>query len=500
VRADGVTTDRPGPVPMRELLSALPAPRPVPGALEAIRARNVAAGTRLVVLDDDPTGSQTVRDVPVVTLAASTGEIAAAAIEPHPAVFVLTNSRALDAGQAAALAGELTSAVLCRADGTDVRLVSRSDSTLRGHYPAETDAICAAAARAGQPFDGILLCPAFPEAGRFTVDDVQWVRRGQTLIPAADTDYARDAAFGYTEAALPQWIAARSGHDPGEIASVSIADLRQGGVDHVAAKLRAVPGGRVVVANAADASDLEILCLALQQAEAAGTRLLYRTGPSFVRVRAGLPLHAPLTRADIYPRGPSGETGLVVVGSHVPLTSRQLAAARDRHRLRYIELDAAEAAQGGDAAAAEIARRAGELSMALAQGDVVLATSRTLIGDPAGPGSLVLARQIAGAVSRAVAAVLADRGGRPLRYLVAKGGITSADIATRALGMHRATIAGQMGTGQISVWVPEDGLLPGIPYVVFPGNVGTDSTLADTISTLAGPSRPAMRFGDGAMP
>lgn len=481
-----VSTGGPAPIAEQDLLSALPPSRPVPGALEAIRAGNEAAATRLVVLDDDPTGSQTVHGVPVVTLAAGLEDVAAAAAEPHPAVFVLTNSRALDAEQAAGLAGDITGAVLDAGPGMDVRLVSRSDSTLRGHFPAETDAMSAAAARAGRPFDGVLLCPAFPEAGRLTVNNVQWVRRAGTLFPAAGTEYARDPAFGYTEATLPQWVAARTGRDQAEVATISIADLRQGGADHVAAGLRAVTGGQVVIANAADAGDLEVLCLALQRAEAAGSRLLYRTGPSFVRVRAGIPPRAPLGAADVHPAGPPDGPGLVVVGSHVPLTSRQLATARRRHRLGYVELAAAELARGGDVAAAEIARCAGELRAALALGDTVLATSRTLIAEAAGAGGLGVARRIAAAVSSTVTAALTHRDGRPLRYLIAKGGITSADLATQALGIRRATVAGQLGTGQISVWLPAGGLLPHTPYVVFPGNVGTDTTLADILSTLAG--------------
>ena len=174
--------------------------------------------------------------------------------------------------------------MLGNATGMDVRFVSRSDSTLRGHFPAETDALAAAAARAGLPYDGILLCPAFPEAGRLTVGGIQWVRRGDSLVPAADTDYACDPAFGYTEATLPEWVAARTGGDPAAVATISIAELREAGVGHVAARLQAVTSGQVIVADAADAADLEVLCLALQRAEAAGKRLLYRTGPSFVHV------------------------------------------------------------------------------------------------------------------------------------------------------------------------------------------------------------------------
>jgi uncharacterized protein YgbK (DUF1537 family) len=481
----GAAAHRVAPTAERDLLATLPAPRQVPGALETIRAGNEGARTRLVVFDDDPTGSQAVHDVPVLTLATPLRQIAAAAAESHPAVFVLTNSRALDPPQAAQLASSLTGAVLAAASpGTDVRLVSRSDSTLRGHFPAETDAVCAAAAQAGVPFSGVLLCPAFPEAGRLTIGDVQWVRQGQALVPVSVTDYARDPAFAYSEPTLPEWVRARAGREAAQIITISLAELRLASITQIAGRLTAVTGGEVVVANAACAADLEVLCLALQQAEAAGARLLYRTAPSFVRVRAGLPPRSPLGRADIYRVGPPAAPGLTVVGSHVPLTSRQLASARARHRLGYVELDASEAATGGHRAAAEISRCAHALHNALTAGDAVLATSREVLQGAPGQGSLHLAREIAAAEAATIAAVLARRNGLPLRYVIAKGGITAAEIAVRALGIRRATVAGPLAAGQISVWLPEGESQAHAPFIVFPGNVGQDSTLADVLTAL----------------
>ncbi|URN04839.1 hypothetical protein LUW74_16930 [Actinomadura madurae] len=480
-------SDRPAPVLARELFASLPPPRRVPGALDLIRAHNREDGVRLVVFDDDPTGDQTVHGVPILTLAAPMDEIAGAVLEEdHPAVFVLTNSRSMDPGDAAETAARLAGTLYERArrNGAELRVISRSDSTLRGHFPTETDALAKAAASAGIPYDGVLLCPAFLEAGRCTVGDVQWVRSGETLRPSCDTEYARDAAFGYSEATLPEWAAARTGRDRSEIVVVSLADLRVGGVARVADRLRAVDG-RIVVANAADPADLEVLCLALREAERAGTRLLYRTGPSFVRVRAGLPTRPPLTFADLFPATASPGPGLVVAGSHTELTSRQIAAARARHRLAYVELDVREVLAGGDRAAGETARCAADLRDALARRDGFLATSRTSTHADSPSASLADSRRISHAVAGVVAAALDALGGRPPRFLVAKGGITSLDVATEAFGVRRATVLGQLDEGRLSVWRPAGGRSPGMPYVVFPGNVGTEHTLADVLHTLA---------------
>ena len=56
------------------------------------------------------------------------------------------------------------------AEGNDINplLVSRSDSTLRGHYPVETDII----AEELGPFDAHFMVPAFIEGGRITLDSI----------------------------------------------------------------------------------------------------------------------------------------------------------------------------------------------------------------------------------------------------------------------------------------------------------------------------------------
>jgi uncharacterized protein YgbK (DUF1537 family) len=73
-------------------------------------------------------------------------------------------------------------------------------------------------------------------------------------------------------------------------------------------------------------------------------------------------------------------------------------------------------------------------------------------------------------------------------WVVAKGGITSHDVAVRGLGIRRAEVAGQLFPGVISVFHPVDAAPEalGMPYVVFAGNVGDDGTLADVVAILNG--------------
>ena len=153
----------------------------------------------LAVLDDDPTGSQSVHGVQVVTV--FEGEEYAEALAADGATaFILTNTRGMPEAEAVALTGRIADDLfaLGARTGRPVDALSRGDSTLRGHVLPEVRAIDAARRRAvGRGYDAILLAPAFFEAGRTTLDDVHRVRIGGIDVPAGETEFARDATFGY---------------------------------------------------------------------------------------------------------------------------------------------------------------------------------------------------------------------------------------------------------------------------------------------------------------
>lgn len=71
--------------------------------------------------------------------------------------------------------------------------------------------------------------------------------------------------------------------------------------------------------------------------------------------------------------------------------------------------------------------------------------------------------------------------------MIAKGGITSSDVASKGLGIRHALVRGPMLPGLVSLWQPVGGLADGVPYIVFAGNVGDDDSLADVVATLTHP-------------
>jgi uncharacterized protein YgbK (DUF1537 family) len=472
---------RPQLVQAGEFLASQPPELHIPGALEEIQNRVAESGRRIVVLDDDPTGTQTVHGVPVLTTW-SAEDLRGALEGPSPTFYVLTNSRSFPEEEAVEMNREIAANLALAAEraGTEIVLTSRGDSTLRGHYPAETDALREAL---GTDFDGLILCPCYLEAGRITVNDVHWVRQGETLVPAGETEFARDATFGYSASGLPAWVEEKTaGRVPAsEVASVGLADIREGGPERVAEILRSVSGGRPVVVNAASYADLEVFVLGLLEAEAGGKRFLYRTGPSFVRVRGGIPEKGPLGSEELYRRRPRRGHGLVLVGSHVEMTSRQLARALDLKGVRGVELSVPRLLEQGERDG-ELERVVSEVNGALEKAEVMVYTSREVVGGAAGRSGLEIGRSVSDALVEVVRRV--DRE-QPLAFVVAKGGITSSDVGTRGLSVRRAEVAGQMLPGIISVWIlPDESAFPGLPYVIFAGNVGEEDSLARVIEIL----------------
>jgi uncharacterized protein YgbK (DUF1537 family) len=475
----------PGPVRATALLATLPKPWDEP-ALTAVIARAVRSQKRkIVVLDDDPTGSQTMHDIDVLT--AWDGErLQAAFAGPDPAFYILTNSRSLPAAETRALNAEIAASLAkaARETGVDFDLVSRSDSTLRGHYPLEMDVLQATLEQqAGLRFDGHILVPAFFEGGRITAGNIHWVAEGEMLIPAGQTPYARDPAFGYHASDLRDWIAEKSGGrtSPCDVLAISLEDVRRGGPDRVERMLLAGHTGQPVIVNCAGYPDLHVFVAGLLRAEAAGKRYLFRTAASFVKARSANPDRPMLTAGELGVRRGPGPGGLVVVGSYIGKSSEQLLALQSRAGVASVELNVDKVLSGQERST-EIARAAERLGRALIAGQTaVVFTSRDHVIGNSEEESLRIGQNVSAALVDVVRGVRITP-----RFVVAKGGITSSDIATKALEASQGRVLGQIMPG-VSAWRLDVGSrYPGLLYVVFPGNVGGRSALADAVTVLNG--------------
>jgi uncharacterized protein YgbK (DUF1537 family) len=470
------------------VFAGLPAARADdPELRAAIRRMRAADGLLLGVLDDDPTGAQAMHDVEVVTVLTE-GAYREALARPAAACFVLTNSRSLAEAAAADVTARAARGLIATASrrGARIQLISRSDSTLRGHLMAEVAALHAVRRESlGCGFDAVLLVPAFIEAGRVTVNDIHWARTPTGLIPVGETEFARDPAFGYATSDLKDFVAEKArGAIPREkIVSISLADIRSGGPSRISELLAGPRDGMWVIVNASEYSDLETVACGVLLAERAGKRFLFRTGPSFVRALTGIEPVAPLRGGRLWPGGrPPGRHGLIVVGSHVGQTSRQLAVLRAGADVPGIELSVPGILSG---TAEPVASAATQVADSLRRSDVVLYTSRGVAAVGSPEHSLQIARTVSAAVASTVRRALAARPA----WVLAKGGITAHDVALHGMGIRRAEVAGQLFPGLISVLRPVDAAPEalGVQYVVFAGNVGGDSTLAQVVAILNEP-------------
>ncbi|WP_066287600.1 four-carbon acid sugar kinase family protein [Arthrobacter sp. B6] len=480
-----------------DILAAFPAEVRIPASLvaDALAASNAEAPALFVVLDDDPTGTQSVADLPVLTRW-DVEDFTWAFGQAKPAVYVLTNTRSLDPAEAAARNAEIVRNALAAAadDALRLRFVSRSDSTLRGHYPLEPDVIAATVTEAsGEDTDGVVLVPAFPDAGRVTIGGVHYMRgTGEDaglLTPVSETEFARDATFGFTHSGMAKYVEEKSlGRFAAE--SVIVLDLNtirastdpQVTATAIADAIAPAAHSTPIVADIVTENDLRALSLGLAEAERRGKNLLYRVGPPFVRARIGQEIRTELSGSEAYAGNtPSTAGGLIVVGSHVGVTTRQLKALTEQHSAaRIVEIDVEKLL--GESADAYLDQTVETVVDALHGGDAIVHTSRLLIktADPA--ESLRIARTVSAAVVAVVNRTLKTF---PPRFVIAKGGITSSDVAAHGLEIRHAIVRGPMLPGIVSLWEPVDGPAKGIPYVVFAGNVGDDDSLAQVTRKLS---------------
>ncbi|MEG0689081.1 MAG: four-carbon acid sugar kinase family protein, partial [Hungatella sp.] len=301
-----------------------------------------AAPYKIVVLDDDPTGVQTVHDVSVYTDWSYTN-ILAGFMEEERTFYILTNSRAMTKEETTKLHQTIARAVAraSRETGTPFLLISRGDSTLRGHYPLETQVLFDTLLSAGAECpDGEILIPYFQAGGRYTVENIHYVRYGDALIPAGETEFAKDRTFGYQASDLRDYIEekteGRYGAD--RVAVISLESLRQMDYDGITGQLMELDGFDKMIVNALEPSDLEAFCVSLYRALQQGKRFLFRTAADFVKAVSGISDRAPLRGEELVDaHNPHG--GIVVVGSHTAKTTEQMNRLHGMPNLEFVEFD-----------------------------------------------------------------------------------------------------------------------------------------------------------------
>ena len=434
--------------------------------------------TKIIVLDDDPTGSQTVHGC-LLLMRWDVATLAEALRDASPLFFVLTNTRGMAADKAAMVTREACAnlrTALAReaAAGRAVNpiLVSRSDSTLRGHYPVETDVI----AEALGPFDAHFLFPAFFEGGRITRAAVHYLLADGREVPVHGTEFAKDSVFGYRHSHLPDYGAEKTaGRIPAaEVERFGLSDVR----GDVSARLMALHGNACAVVDAEAQEDLDRFADQIRAA-AAGKRFLFRSAASLLTSLARLgPQPVAPEAMTSYVRG--GRAGAVIVGSHVKKTTSQLQALLQQAGATGIEIDVARIDTERPALLAGVLEKA-EAAHARDETPVIY-TSRVELSFADQGQRLAFGERVSAFLMDVVRGLPASIG-----FLISKGGITSNDVLSSGLSLRTARVLGQILPGCSVVRCPADHpRYPGLPVVIFPGNVGDDRALATAYRRLRG--------------
>jgi uncharacterized protein YgbK (DUF1537 family) len=459
-----------------ELGDPLPPEPNVESLISEIRRSLEDPAGRLLVLDDDPTGVQTMQNIEILT-AWEPELIDRTLREQSRLLYVLTNSRALDEAGAVKLTASVVAVLRSAAEKNRIRFfpISRSDSTLRGHYPAELGPFTELLP---EPPDGHLIVPAYPEGGRIVLDGCHFVydhSKGR-YVPVTETDFSKDPTFGFSHYRLAEWVEEKSkgAWKASQVLAIPLKMLRQGGPDEVAALLRKAQNNVPIVVDTVTDTDLVVLSAGLLRAEASGKRFLCRTAAPFVRSRLG-ELPAAVLDPEVIGSGP----GLVLVGSYVQRTSEQLAAARALPNVDSIELlvDRLFESADADRHLAEVIE-AIESTLA-AHRTALVFTSRGLMSTRGELNHVHISAIISDALSG-----IPTKLSRQPSWLVAKGGITSNDVLTKGLKAKRARVLGQVASGVSALRLGAESAYPGLTFIVFPGNVGGPSTLAELIQNL----------------
>lgn len=433
---------------------------------------------KIIVLDDDPTGSQTVHSC-LLLLKWDIETLCFGLQDDSPIVFILTNTRALTPDQADAMTREVCQnlkAAIAQVGIEDFLVVSRSDSTLRGHYPVETDAI---ADELG-PFDAHFLTPAFFEGGRITRDSVHYLNVDGAEVPVHETEFAKDSVFGYRHSYLPDYVEEKT---KGRIPAASVerfvlSDIRTGVQD----RLMHLTHNQCGVVDAETQDDLNRFAQDVLKAASQGKRFLFRSAASLLTALAALPPQpVPAEQMAEFTRGQ--KAGAIIVGSHVKKTTAQLERLLQEEGIVGIEVDVVhlleESPEQRDALLKSTLEKVHD---AHAQGKTpAVYTSREELTFDTVDTRL--------AFGVAVSTLLMDIvRGLPdtIGFLISKGGITSNDTLSVGLALTSARLLGQILPGCSMVRTPEDHpQFPNLPVVLFPGNVGDNDAVAIAYQRLS---------------
>lgn len=433
---------------------------------------------KIIVLDDDPTGSQTVHSC-LLLMQWDVETLRLGLQDDAPIFFVLTNTRSLTPEAAQSITQEVCrnlKTAIAQTGIEDFLVVSRSDSTLRGHYPIETDAI----AEELGPFDAHFLVPAFFEGGRTTRDSIHYLKVNGVDTPVHETEFAKDSVFGYKHSYLPDYVEEKT-HGrirADQVERFLLADIRSG----IQARLDKLQNNQCCVVDSETQWDMDRFASDVLAVASEGKRFLFRSAASLLTSLANLGAQ-PIAQAEMAKYVREGKPGAVIVGSHVKKTTEQLQKLLEAPGTVGVEIEVGQLVGSNDAHDALLNDAVEKINEIHNAGNTpVVYTSRTELTFDDAQTRLNFGESVSGLLMDILQHLPADIG-----FLISKGGITSNDTLSKGLALRTARLLGQVLAGVSMVRTDSDHpQFPNLPVVLFPGNVGDETALATVYRRLSG--------------
>lgn len=396
--------------------------------------------------------------------------------------FILTNSRAFTAEYTKKVHQDIAERIVKESQKTnkDFIIISRSDSTLRGHYPLETATLKETVEKlTHEKFDGEVLMPFFKEGGRFTINNIHYVQEEDYLVPAGMTEFAKDKTFYYTSSTLPEYIEEKTNgkYKANDTTCVSLDSLRNMDIDKITEQLMSVSNFNKVVVNAIDYVDVKVFVIALIKAINAGKKFIFRSAAALTKVIGGVSDKSLLSREELINNNHHG--GLIIIGSHVKKTTAQFNELKKCSWIKFIEFNHLLVLEP-EKLNIKLQRIISEVEQTISKGQTtVVYTGRKRFDVGSEEESLKVSVKISEAITSIVDKITVQPS-----FIIAKGGITSSDVGTKGLHVKKANVLGQIKPG-IPVWqTGAESKFPYMPYIIFPGNVGTETTLREIVEDL----------------
>ena len=435
---------------------------------------------KFVVIDDDPTGSQTVNNC-LLLLKWDYSTLTKGFKSESNLFFILANTRSLSENDARSTIEEicknLKSVIASEAIEEEIIFISRGDSTLRGHNFLEPSTINSCLG----PFDATFHIPAFIEGKRLTINGSHFVNK----IPVDQTIFSKDKIFGYKTSNVKNLLfhKSKSQINLDDIQNLYLSDLENLDAEEnniVFKKLQNLSNNQHLVVDVENYSQLQKFSKSIKKLTKQ-KKFLFRTAASFISSISNIKRNANdeifFSNLRIKNKEKKFLPGLVIVGSYVELSTLQLQNLIETDNCEPIELDVFDFFRIISSENHHKQRNLfknkflREIRFNFEKGKTpILFTSRKFM-------SLDYSEQFnfCNSLSLFISEIVADLK-YEIGYLISKGGITTNMILSKGLNADYVYLEGQILTGisLVTYNLKNDKRLP---IVTFPGNIGNNDSL-----------------------